>query len=113
MTAEGALEPLANEVTLQGALGRGAAELLSDDGCDVCCGALGLLAFQLAGQLEQLFGGARLILPRIGHQCIEAASPPRADPAIERGSRHPHARPLRGHVVALGQRAHELTALAL
>jgi hypothetical protein len=86
--AGGQLEPL--EVALQRAHRRGPAAVRPQDPLHLRGSAAWLLPFQRGGQLQGLRAGARHHLPRWRDQGIEPASPPAADPPVDRCPRHGH-----------------------
>jgi hypothetical protein len=107
------VQPEAGEVALQGSRGGawGWVAQLGKDHRDLRGSAPRRLALERRGQLQHLGGRAGHPDARVGDQRGKAASPPGADPAVKRRAAHPHPAATRTGMVALGQRAHQLTPL--
>ena len=77
----------------------------AQDPGDLGCGAGRVLPLQRRGQGEHLGRGAGSDLAGRGHQRIEPARPPGADPPVQAGPRHPDRLPERAGMRAGGELA--------
>jgi hypothetical protein len=89
----------AHEVSLQGAFVGRPPAVRAQDRCHLHRGTGRHLLLQRDRELEYLGRGARGDPARVGHQRVEPAAAPVADPPVDRGPRDAHRLPERAHML--------------